>query len=105
MGMDDLGGFAHGGSHDFSEVIDRVRNVGADVENLIACRGYIYRGGDNGSHVTYMGESAQLLAISKNSHGFVLHELIHEDAYDVAVAVTNVLRSEEHTSELQSPDH
>src|SRR5258708_9430226 len=89
MGMDDLGGFAHGGSHDFSEVIDRVRNVGADVENLIACRGYIYRGGDNGSHVTYMGESAQLLAISKNSHGFVLHELIHEDRNHTPLNLTH----------------
>src|ERR1700722_7959413 len=38
-----------------------------------------------------MGESALLLAVTEDSHCLAFHELVHEDADNVAVTVTNIL--------------
>jgi len=72
-------------------MIDCVGNVSANVEHLIVGGGHINGVRDYRSYVIDMRESALLLAITEDGHCLAFHKLIHEDADDVAVAVTNVL--------------
>src|ERR1700730_3735330 len=89
--MVNLALFAHGIGHNSGKVIHCVRNVRADVENLIAGRGHIHGGSDNRSHIVDMGEGTLLLAVPKDGHGLAFHKLVHEDAHNIAVTIANVL--------------
>src|SRR5947208_7540097 len=71
-------GEVHGGDDFERKLVDAVVLVAANVEQLVASRRLERRGGDRRRDVLDVGEGAALLAIP---------------------------RSEEHTSELQSPDH
>src|SRR5207244_10930098 len=75
--------------HHFREFFDGVRFVRANVDDFFLGFANIHATGNVTRHVIDVAESTRLAAISENGHGLALHDL----------------RSEEHTSELQSPDH
>src|SRR5436305_875790 len=89
--MDGVALFVHGVGNDFRQPIYSVRNVRAYVEHLVASRGNVNRFSDHWRHIADMCKGPLLLPITKDRHGLALHELIHEDTYDIAITITDVL--------------
>src|ERR1700752_4234578 len=76
---------AHSIRHDSCEVVNRVRNIRANIENLVAGAGDVNTTGNDGSYVADVRESSLLLAISEDRHGLALHQLIHEDSDHISI--------------------
>ena len=87
----DLGLDAHRGGDPLGEDADLVRRVRADVEHL-AVRARVERGlGDDRRDVAGVGERPGLAAVPEDRHRLAAHDLVHEDADDVPIAVADVL--------------
>src|SRR5438445_6905098 len=69
----------------------RTRLIGSDVEHLAVGSFNQRRAGYDRSDVTYVREGARLQAIAKDRHRLARQDLIHEDAYHVAVLIGNIL--------------
>ena len=89
--MHGLAGPAHRGRYNFGEIFDRVWLIGANIKHLIAGTRLIDRNRDVGSYVTDMREGTHLIAISEDRHRLVAKQLIHENSYDIAITIANIL--------------
>mmetsp|Transcript_43643 Transcript_43643/g.88030 ORF Transcript_43643/g.88030 Transcript_43643/m.88030 type:complete len:670 (+) Transcript_43643:406-2415(+) len=73
------------------EIVDRVRLVGADVEDLVPCSGHQWASRDRRGDVVDVAEGAHLLAVAEDRQGLAMGDLVDENSNHVSVPVKHVL--------------
>ena len=73
------------------KLVQRIRLVGADVEDLVPAFGTSIASAISGATVVDVAEGSRLRAVAEDGHRLALQDLVHEDADDVAVAIGDVL--------------
>ena len=80
-----------GSAYHFCQLVDGVRNICTNVDDLVDCLWKVDTAGYMRGHIVNVAECPGLFTIAENSQGFTLHDLVHEDANHIAVAVTDIL--------------
>ena len=82
---------AHRLHHEFRECVNGSRCIGTDVERLARCHRYLHGASDMRGDIGNVRVGARLLAIAEDAQRLTLHDVIHEDAYDIPIPVADVL--------------
>src|SRR5471032_1699494 len=95
---------------DSSEFKNGIWGVGADVEHLVPRRRVVDAAGYDWRDIINVGKRSCLEPVAEDGHWLAAHDLVHENAYHVAVAVRQVLplavdvmRTKDHVVQAEHP--
>src|SRR5271157_298200 len=81
----------HSARHEACQFVYCQFVIASHVKDFVQRSGNRYRFRDDRRNISNISERTSLLTVTVNRHRFALETLVHKDAHDVAVLVSNVL--------------